>query len=51
MKYLKCNSFLVLLSGGTGEFKFSNGNYNYRVRFNNMLKVFKSMSSDVQDLK
>jgi len=38
-----------LWRGGTGEFRFSNQNYNYKVRFNNMLKVFKSMSDDRED--
>lgn len=38
-----------LWNAGTGEFRFRNDNYNYRVRFNNMLKVFKSMSDSRQD--
>jgi hypothetical protein len=48
---LKCNPKACenLWRGGTGEFKFSNGNYNYRVRFNNLLRVFQSMTDSRQD--
>jgi len=60
MKLTRCDTLHVPLKcdpkacenlwrGGTGEFRFSNQNYNYKVRFNNMLKVFKSMSDDRED--
>ncbi|CAF0726704.1 unnamed protein product [Brachionus calyciflorus] len=48
---LNCDENAVknLWRTGTGVFKFQNDNYNYQVKFNNMLKVFESMADDRKD--
>lgn len=48
---LNCDEDAVknLWRTGTGVFKFKNENYNYQVKFNNMLKVFESMSDNRDD--
>jgi len=48
---LKCNNKAAenIWRAGTGEFKFRNDNYNYRVKFNNMLRVFESMADNRTD--
>lgn len=43
------NAIKNLWRTGTGHFKFKNENYNYQVKFNNMLKVFESMADDRKD--
>ncbi|RNA23308.1 hypothetical protein BpHYR1_001166 [Brachionus plicatilis] len=48
---LKCDEDAVknLWRTGTGIFKFQNENYNYKVKFNNMLRVFESMADPRTD--
>jgi len=48
---LNCNERAVknLWRTGTGVFNFGNENYSYKVKFNNMMKVFESMADDRQD--